>query len=288
MRVVKINFYQDYVDQCRAQLEDVGYKTSDLDSDSLVHAFLNLNKRMVNPSPRAVIKAKNFSCPDEHAEGLKEVERKIGCGENLFTHLSRKIEKLKFNDGMLNDWGIHHLHLGKQKKSSRFSDRGKYTLFVKFDQENAYLLGVYDHDSWSKQELIRIIHDNWPETIKKYRLNNVVRLERPIDDSEIAECRNFGISTMVDLGGGVVYAMLGGGYTTSGLSLEVLRSADFLRQKLRNFQEGILENFQSIRNQARNAGFEIPRFPEIKLIFSGEKIFAYESISKYLIPLGVL
>lgn len=288
MRVVKVNFYQDFVEHCRTQLEALGYKTSDLQSDDLVHAFLNFKKRTVSPLPRNVVRSKEFPCPSKHLSAVQEIERKIECGEDLYPHLSRKIKNLKFNDPMLNDWGIHHLHLANVKDADGFVSRDEDILFVRFDQETAYLIGVYDHRSWSKKELVQIIHSNWPKTIEKCRARGAVGLERPVSDASRGALRKAGISGMVDLGGGVVNQLLGGGYSANGLSTEVAMKAYFLKRELRDLQQGLFDDFQSVRNQARQRGYEIPRFPEIKLIFRGGRVFAYEPTSQFEIPLGTL
>jgi hypothetical protein len=44
---------------------------------------------------------------------------------------------------MLNDWGIHHLHLGtKISKNTGFVERTGPLLFVKFEKNVAYFIGV--------------------------------------------------------------------------------------------------------------------------------------------------
>ena len=57
---------------------------------------------------------------------------KIRKGEDL-THLSKRITDLDYNDALLNDCGIHHLHLGIDVDDSGFDTRIGPLLFVHFD-----------------------------------------------------------------------------------------------------------------------------------------------------------
>ena len=112
---MEIDLYRDWVAHLKNELVAFEYDTTQMQSpEAVVHTFLNLTKRLVRPSPRAVLKTHSFSCPPDLAAGLTEVERKISSGEDLSPHLSRLLRNPSFNDPLLNDWGIHHVHLGNK------------------------------------------------------------------------------------------------------------------------------------------------------------------------------
>lgn len=47
-----------------------------------------------------------------------------------------------------------------------FVNRTGPVLFARFDEQNAYLINVWSHGNWTNQDMIRIIHNNWPESIE--------------------------------------------------------------------------------------------------------------------------
>lgn len=51
-------------------------------------------------------------CPSELQFGLDLVMTNIEQGVDLGPYLSKKIADLDYDDDLLNDWGVHHLHLG--------------------------------------------------------------------------------------------------------------------------------------------------------------------------------
>jgi hypothetical protein len=95
--------------------------------------------------------------------GIDLVGSKIELGIDLRPHISRKIVDLHFDDDLLNEWDIHHLHLGTTLDANGFVKRTGPVLFVRFDRQNAYFINVLGHGSWTNQDMIRIIHRKWPE-----------------------------------------------------------------------------------------------------------------------------
>jgi len=248
---IDANFYDDLIKVLRKKLLSLGFVVKpDEDKRNICLRFFNLKKRMVEPFPRAVLPAKEFSCPPEFNDGLNTLKEKITKGQDITPHLSTGITELDYNDALLNDWGIYHLHLGTVTNNSGFVNRTNLLLFARFDNKYAYFINVMPHGSWTKQQFIRILHDNWPESIEMYRLKNVIGLERKISDDTYKSLRGANISTLVEIGDGIVYGLIGGGYTTSGLSIEVLRASDYytnlvhkLEKDLRNNKNNIIDSF---------------------------------------------
>jgi hypothetical protein len=111
---------------------------------------------------------------------------------------------------------VYHLHLGTEiDPKTQFIKRTDDLLFLRVDDENAYLIGIYPHSkSWTRQEFVKIIHQNWPESIARNRLKGIVGLDYgngadSITDEEYARLRKAGVTTAVEAEKGAVYALLG-------------------------------------------------------------------------------
>lgn len=204
-----------------------GYKVQQGTSDENISLqYFNLQRRLVTPAPREVLFSNNFTCPVQLQASLDYVVEKITKGESIKSNLSKKILKLEYNDDLLNDWGVYHLHLGTSLDNEGFAKRTGPLLFAKFDYDSAYLINVMPHGSWTKKEIIITIHDNWPESIAQFRMK-FDGLEKEITDDARKMLRRHHILSVVEVEDGIIYGPLGGGYTTSGLNAEVLRVSDF-------------------------------------------------------------
>lgn len=283
---MEIDLYRDWVEFLKNQLDRFGYDIAKMQSsEAIVHTFLNLTKRMIRPTPRTILKAQNFSCPPYLCAGLAEVERKITLGENLLPHLSKQIHKPEFNDALLNDWGVHHLHLGAIIDSQGFVARTGPVLFARFDNVNAYLIDVLPHGSWTQQRLVQELHDNWPDSIQHRRIKNVDAIVTPISDEDIGTLRKKRFNTFIDLGGGVVYGPIGGGYMRSGIGFDVVYEADRCESRLREMQDSIVENIETIAEEAITKGVAFPEYPRFKLKIDNGILFAVEMNCMVAVPL---
>ena len=129
-----------------------GFKFSSKEKDvSYIAEFYNLIERIPVPRPRKILKAKNFSCPKELQKNLEVLENKIVKGESITNYLSKKIIDAHFSDSMLYDFGITHLHLGKEEnsKDEAFVERTGKILYCVLKDDDAYFLTIDDHGKWS-------------------------------------------------------------------------------------------------------------------------------------------
>ena len=223
---VQFNIIGDYAQILRERLRIKHYDECSIDSIkddyNLVLAYFGALRRMVSMVKRNVFKANGFVCPPEYLGALAGIERKIESGENINPYLSRKLPNLCANDELLNDWGIQHLHLGSsvitKKKNKGFIKGTPRLLFVYFDEQSAYFIVVGDHDSFGDQELLQILHDNWPEVLARFKDPSVKSV---IPDDLTSKQRdqlrragyNMGVNVMRD---GTAYVMVGGGIMWSG------------------------------------------------------------------------
>lgn len=135
---VKIDLNKDFTNIIKNRILKMG--VAPLDDKNCVYEYFNLQKRLVSQIPRRIEKSKEFSCPKEYEFALAEIENKIIKGDNLVPFMSDSILKTDFNDGLLNDWNIYHLHLTKQFRTDGFAKRSNYELFVYFTEDTAYFI----------------------------------------------------------------------------------------------------------------------------------------------------
>ncbi len=234
--------------------------------------------------PRRVLKAKDLACPPEHARSLAKIEHVIQEGDDLTPYFSRKIKSLEYNDGLLNHWGIHHLHLGTELESDGFMQRTERLLFCRFHAGHAYLIDVLPHEgSWTLQRLIRTLHDNWPDSIKHLRLHGIAADH--LEDEQVKNLRGRNINHVVGVADGAVYAPLGGGTTGSGRNLLDVMQADQWIDWASQREEEIVRDFDDIRARAQTRGITFPDTAEFKLTVKGETFCAVEIHSGYTLPL---
>ena len=82
-------------------------------------------------------------------------------------------------DMLLNDWNVHHLHIGRNRDESGFIERGNDLIFGIFHENKAFLIGAYVHGDWAKKEIAEIIQNEWPQIGNFVALNSVLPGNEP-------------------------------------------------------------------------------------------------------------
>lgn len=274
---VKIDFYRDWIEILENYLNTNGIiVTGDDDHKNISIKYFNLLKRYVSPIPREILISKEFSCPDSLKSGLGRVKEIISKGENLLPNLSTRITDIDYKDALLNDWGIHHIHLGTDIEQSGFINRTDDVLFARFDKDTAYFINVEGHKSWSNQKFIKILHDNWPDSISRFHLKGVHSLQHQFDDDQIALLRKAGVQTGVQIEEGIVYAPIGGGYATSGDSIESLRSSGYYADLVRSLEEHVIANVDEFVQHLRSKDIKFGSPLRFRLCFDDSTFYAEE------------
>lgn len=281
---VKIDLEGDLVDFCRAELNRLGYSTSTLDDEMTVHRFFSVRRRLVSVQPRAVVKSSGFSCPPDYRSALAEIERRITVGDDITPYLSRAIREIDYQDGLLNHWGIHHLHLGGNLDPDGFVERTDLLVFVRFSDERAYFLAVLPHQgAWTLQQLIEVNHANFPESLERYRQRGAKGT--PLTDEQVRKLRAINLNHTVTVTDGTVYLPPGGAVSTSGDStLDTYFTLGWLRWA-RHEQQRIVDDLDDIRQRAAASGRPLPDMAEFRLEMRGDSFCAVETTSGYTLPL---
>lgn len=283
---LEINFLADGSNFLKSQVQAMGYSVDETESpEQISFKYFNLLKRLIPPFPRQVLVSKNFSCPPGYEKGLEIISNKIKNGEDLRPHLSKGIKDLDYKDILLNDWGIYHLHLGTTLDSSGFIKRTKPVLFARFDKERAFFIDIMEHGQgvplpWIKQHLIRILHDNWPDSIKIFRLDRIRKLTYVPSDTDIKDFRKAGIQTVVQLEEDVVYLPLGGGYDSSGRSTDAKIQSNCWIRSLENWEKYVRDNYLLLVEQAKHDDIIFGSKLKFSLMIDALQVYALEEGSR--------
>jgi hypothetical protein len=203
--------------------------------------------------------------------------KKIENGDQLWPHLSRKIESGFDLDLLLNDWGIHHFHLSETVDSDGFVNRNRIhgqeepLLFAMFKQSNAYLLDFGKHGDWYNDRFPKIAHYNWP-TARLYVFVEGMKLLDPNKPDEKVEItmemrkhlRNSRINTGIEIPEGLLMTP---GITGSGVSTKVAMAANKVWNNIARFElELQRSDFPELFRKA--TGKDYPTNPSFHFRFS--------------------
>lgn len=227
---IKIDFLYDLSQMYKKILTDLNFDVpEDNSTDDIIIKYYHYKKRRISPRPRIVRVAKDFIYPDKYKNVLKTIKGKIINGEDLSPYQSRRYKDSIYNDKFLYEWGIQHLHLGDKINYYGLINRTGDLLYCRFDHNVAYFLNIMPHNNWTKKDFIEILHNNWPSTISLYKFKGLLGIEHEPTESEREQLRKSNVNSFVKLKDGTIYGSLGGGYATSGQSIEVIE--DMLRIK---------------------------------------------------------
>jgi len=287
---IEMDLLQDFAELSADFLEHYGFACPAVTNPKeVLFKSLSFKHRLIPIIPRVIHKPMGFACPSQYADALASLETKITAGEDLFPYQSRKIIDVNYKDRLLNDWGIQHLHLGTEMEVSRPLIKGtSEVLFVYFQGSDAYFITIAAHDTWTDQDMIRVLHDNFPNSIESWRPNDVVGLTHAPSDSEVKTLRKAGINSALEIYPGVVYLGPGGGLASDGTSMQVSREVIGHVRMLRNMEKQIREKETDIRNLISDSTRPVPEILRFKLLLDGSRhviietttdIVVYESIT---------
>ncbi|MDD4323968.1 MAG: hypothetical protein PHR37_03925 [Eubacteriales bacterium] len=284
---LKIDLYSDWVEYLKIQLIHLGYDNCLVkNGDDYCFRYFNALLRLVDPVPRKVLIPTEFSCQEENIMALGIIKDKIERGLDITPYLSKNIRKPDYHDELLNDWGIHHLHLGHEREDSGFIERTRNLLFVRFDERHAYFLNVMPHGYWAKKELVEIIHKNWPYLIKRFKINNV-QIEEDMSEEDVKKMRKAGANTLFITEDGTIYFPIGGGYATSGINMNVVRTCNYIKKRIELIQKDVLDNFDNIaREKILSKGVSLNKTVILNLKIEDNKMYVVEKDRKFAINYG--
>ena len=248
--------------------------------DEIPFLYYNFIKRRITPKPREILKANDFSCPIGLLAGLENLANKIIAGDNLTPHLSKRVSKnLESVDYLLNDWNIHHMHLGTNIYNG-FVERTDPVLFCMVTDSIIYFISMKCHGEWSDISLLKTVYSNWPELIEPHILSGVVSTIHKPTDEDICKLRKGNVNTIIELASNVVIKSPGGGYATDGTSNDVVRERNNAMRILSSLEEKIKSEEKSIRKQIISDNKTPARTLKFELKNINNNFIVYEIYSK--------
>jgi hypothetical protein len=153
-------------------------------------------------------------------EDIHRIFHKLSLGIDIRPHLSRNIRfgyerkspRKKGGrdiDGLLNEWGVHHLHLSHTVEDNGFVERGKEVLAIIFRPSDAFVLDIISHGEWAEQRLVEAALHNWPREELFPELKGIAP-GQPYSNEERVRLRAAGINTWVEIDGRCYIAATGG------------------------------------------------------------------------------
>lgn len=211
-------------------------------SDLLI-LYFNWRSRRVPPRPRTVhisraLPANPLASDPIYKPGIDQIIAMIQAGDDLTPHLSRGIQygyqgsgppRETHLDPMLNDWGIHHLHLSIEMEPDGFVKRDGPVLFAAFRPNDAYLIDIMHHGDWVRERVMHLIIEEWPEVGLVTQLPGMSLSALPTED-ERKKMRKVGVAAGFDIGTGIFFpdSLL----TTAGTSMKQTEAADNLLKRV--------------------------------------------------------
>ncbi len=277
MGEIQMDFVKDWQEEILKYIKKEEIQIpNDIRTDSLIIKYFTYLRKKGTGQPYHIHKSKEFKCPSELKYGLNQIIYILEYGGDISPYLSKQVDELE-NDGMFNDWGVLHLHLGKEmEKNNKYVKRTGPLLFVYFKENNAYLINIYKHGDWTKKEVLQIMYDNWPELIEPFIMKEVQGLSSPLTEKDHQKLRNSGGCTLIELKddqqeNNIVIVPPGWGIATSGDSIIDVRNYDYEVNKIYGLEKLVRENIVSIKEFIKSYNIDIPETFTFKLLKKKDK-----------------
>lgn len=267
MAILSANFKSDLIFLTRLELAaEWGSIVQDVTDGDIVLAFLDSRRRRPSARPRKVWIADDFICPPAHAAGWHSLQTEIVQGIALVSRMSRLHASLANDDGLLNEWNVHHFHLGTSLKAdgSGLIERTGPVVFARVTDNDFYAINVYEHGEWEEFSILESLHHNWPETIRQYRLQGIKG--EPITEKQRRNLRKVNAQVATEMADGTVYGPIGGGVMSSGDSARARTGADMLESDVERLQVSIQEQLETFLPHLRASGYN--EEPTIKAVLT--------------------
>ena len=265
---LKANFFNDWIDLLKDTLSNHwGYDISSIPDDEIPLFYFNAENRRPEKKIRELIVADSFVCPQELSEGWEKLKKKVEDGEDLTPNLSKLINRLDNKDSMLNDWGVYHFHLGKKMKGS-FTERTGPLLFALLNGNSFYAIGIFDHGSWANQDIVEIIHRNWPTVIENYRLRDALEMSHSFTEKERLILRSKGVNMFTSVNDGTIYAPMGGGVAGSRFNTQAVMRNITQKTRLEELEKYLDHELDSMQEMFEERGYDGDLEVEAKLIIT--------------------
>ncbi|MGD0108567.1 MAG: hypothetical protein ABSC06_31685 [Rhodopila sp.] len=246
-----------------------------LDAQEQAWRFMNRQSRLVHPHPRQINKANGFDdlpAVQANRPGVEALLASLARGDDVNAHLSQDVMQGYYlhppgrKDGrdfdlLLNEWGIHHLHLDQAPGKGGFRARTKELLYAILGRGVAFVLAVAPHRAWTSRRLIEVTVQSWPNQGLFVALNMLPG--RGCSEDEHKGLRKVGSSTAAVVNDQCWISGVTSGMSTALVSNRVSRETGQLLRCLHQATEYPEHLYRQLMNAAVLNGVAWPKEPNI-------------------------
>lgn len=229
-----MNFEADILATAKEVLDFYGVPYADCkETRDIVFRWINVNMKMIKPSPRDVIEAAQLASSPHYPrykEAINRIKGESQLGKDLNKFLSKTIFKPDYHDPLFYDWGICHFHLGQDIAGQYFVERSDHLLFLFVDRTELRFIDIREHGEellFCQKDLLAKAVMEWPSYMKTFEVN-CLGLSHVIENpKDIDKLRKAGITAFQEVDGKVFFPK-GGGLTTAKTGINVTIQVDKL------------------------------------------------------------
>jgi hypothetical protein len=267
---IACDLHDQWVESIRGSFRANGFDPSGLDNQECIVRWISWQRRIVEMRKREIHRPSTFVCPSALQPGLAQLENAVKNGKPLWPWQSTRIDHKIYEDGMLNDFGILHFHLGESFKGTGYIERTGELLFALVASDAFYELGVFDHSSWCELDLLEIMEIEWPELLDSSTIDAISASNTPKSSGDVRSFREANLNSAFTLKSGRIILPPGGGQASDGTSTEAVTSAVRWSKRFRGWERVIRED---IKKQVAEKQLK-ERDYTISLELGGDKISA--------------
>lgn len=207
------------------------------DRMSCVEYFYNVIDRIPRRNARVVEECQGIVVPSELQTGYEMLKSELKKGDDLLPRMSRQSKDLDYHDGMLDDWGVCHFHLGVRgdlKHNGLIEGTGKiaYVYFAPYE-DVAYVVDVADHGKWGDVDVLERLLASFPEALAAWEMKGFTAISFNAQGLDRVSLRKAFVNSATEVKGRV-YCSPWGGVMSNGVrmraAMEILHSRRFLDQ----------------------------------------------------------
>ena len=286
---------------CEFRHQGISFPES-ADLDHLASRYLEMRIRRIESVPRKV----HFS--EEIHDSLGSLSRETApkgpekaleawravfylwhlfeSGDTVMPFLSKEVNNTepKKPDGLLWDYAMHHLHLSCEDDGDGFVKRSDWLLFAIVADRDVFFVDVRKHKDperqgfeWVRQDLLDIVHNNWPELTESRLLHGVTGSK--VSNAEKLAIRRKNANLVHEVEGRAI-APLGFGTASDGHSSLCMFLALRLLHELKQHQRILASSSAELRATFVENGMPEHAEMDFKLVRRTELDIPEDQISK--------
>lgn len=167
------------------------------DTEGLITLYSRLRNRLLVGRKRRVIIHKSLISNEKYQIYKNKIlilKKALEHGSSMRPYLSNRINELYFVDGLLLDWGIHHLHFTSCYSKKK---RGNDILFVAEEDNNIHFITILTHADFYNKDLLRYIYECCPQILERYKLVGIKPPSKELTTNEIRNLRKYDVGYCV-------------------------------------------------------------------------------------------